>query len=67
MGGTFEIGQAKGQLQSDFDPGAMAVAVRATIAVVPHRLVLDPGFDIDKYAGEVAAIFDRATRAKETR
>jgi hypothetical protein len=40
----------------------MAVAIRATIDVVPHRLVLDPDFDVDKYAREIAAIFDLATR-----
>jgi len=59
--------QASGEVRSDFDPGAMAVAIRATIDVVPHRLVLDPDFDIDKYASEIAAIFDPATRAKDMR
>ena len=54
--------QAAGELRSDFDPGVMAVAVRATIDVVPHRLVRDPGFDIENYAREIAAIFDLATR-----
>ena len=58
--------QAEGELRSDFDPGVMAVAVRATIDVVPHRLVRDPGFDIENYAREIAAIFDLATRAKDT-
>jgi AcrR family transcriptional regulator len=58
--------QAGGELRSDFDPGVMAVAIRATIDVVPHRLVLDPDFDIDKYASEIANIFDLATRAKDT-
>jgi AcrR family transcriptional regulator len=58
--------QAGGELRSDFDPGVMAVAIRATIDVVPHRLVLDPDFDIDKYANEIATIFDMATRAKDT-
>ena len=55
--------QAGGELRSDFDAGAMAVAIRATIDVVPHRLVLDPDFDIDTYADEVATVFDLATRA----
>lgn len=59
--------QAGGELRSDFDPGAMAVAIRAAIDVVPHRLVLDPEFDIDKYAGEIAIIFDLATRIEDTR
>jgi AcrR family transcriptional regulator len=54
--------QAEGELRSDFDPGVMAVAIRATIDVVPHRLVRDPDFDIENYAREIAAIFDLATR-----
>jgi AcrR family transcriptional regulator len=58
--------QAAGELRSDFDPGVMAMAIRATIDVVPHRLVLDPDFDIDKYASEIATVFDLATRAKAT-
>jgi AcrR family transcriptional regulator len=58
--------QAEGELRSDFDPGLMAVAIRATIDVVPHRLVLDPDFDIGKYASEIATVFDLATRAKDT-
>ena len=57
--------QAEGELRSDFDPGAMAVAVRATIDVVPHRLVRDPGFDIENYAREIANVFDLATRATD--
>jgi AcrR family transcriptional regulator len=58
--------QARGDLRRDFDPGLMAVAIRATIDVVPHRLVLDPDFDIEKYAHEIANIFDLATRAEDT-
>jgi AcrR family transcriptional regulator len=58
--------QAEGELRSDFDPGLMAVAIRATIDVVPHRLVLDRDFDIDKYASEIATVFDLATRANDT-
>jgi hypothetical protein len=40
----------------------MAVAIRATIDVVPHRLVRNADFDIAKYAAEIANIFDLATR-----
>ena len=58
--------QAGGELRSDFDPGVIAVAIRATIDVVPHRLVLDPDFDIDKYTSEVTNIFDLATRVPDT-
>ena len=54
--------QAARGLRSDFDPALMAVAVRATIDVVPHRLVREPSFDIEKYAREIATIFDLATR-----
>ena len=58
--------QAGGELRSDFNPRVMAMAIRATIDVVPHRLVLDADFDIDKYASEIANVFDLATRAKDT-
>ncbi|MGA2531348.1 MAG: TetR/AcrR family transcriptional regulator [Acidimicrobiales bacterium] len=58
--------QAQGELRREFDPSAMAVAIRATIDVVPHRLVLDPDFEIDKYAKEIVNIFDRATRSGDT-
>ena len=58
--------QAAGELRTDFDPGVMAVAIRATIDVVPHRLVLDPDFEIGKYGNEIANIFDRATRSDDT-
>ncbi len=54
--------QGAGQLRRDFDPGVMAVAIRAAIDVVPHRLIGDPHFDIEHYASELAAIFDLATR-----
>ncbi len=54
--------QAEGKLRSDFDPGVMAVAIRAAIDSVPYRLVLDPGLDIEYYAREIATIFDLATR-----
>jgi len=54
--------QAEGELRNDFDPAVMALAIRATIDVVPHRLVRDPDFDIENYAREIAAIFDLATR-----
>jgi AcrR family transcriptional regulator len=56
--------QAQGELRSGFDPGVMAVAIRAAIDVVPHRLVVNPDFDIENYAREIAALFDLATRVK---
>ena len=52
--------QAAGELRTDFDPYAMAIAIRAVIDTVPGRLA-DPAFDIDQYAREAVTIFDRAT------
>jgi len=54
--------QAEGKLRGDFDPGVMAVAIRAAIDSVPYRLVLDPDLDVNHYAREIATIFDLATR-----
>ena len=54
--------QTAGQLRPDFDPYVVAVAIRAAVDTVPSRLALDPEFDIDHYASEIAAIFDLATR-----
>ena len=53
--------QAAGDLRADFDPNAMAIAIRAVIDAAPGRLA-DPAFDIDQYAREAITIFDRATR-----
>lgn len=52
--------QAAGDLRNDFDPNAMAIAIRAVIDAAPGRLA-DPAFDIDQYAREAVTIFDRAT------
>jgi AcrR family transcriptional regulator len=53
--------QSAGDLRTDFDPTAMAIAIRAVIDAAPGRLT-DPAFDIDRYACEAVTIFDRATR-----
>ena len=58
--------QTAGQLRPDFDPYAIAIAIRAAIDTVPSRLALDPEFDIDNYSREIITIFDRATRAQDT-
>ena len=57
--------QNEGLLRSNFDPGVMAVAIRAAIDSVPHRLIRDPDLDIDHYAHEIATIFDLATRVAD--
>ena len=55
--------QAAGQFRPDFDPHVMAIAVRAAIEAASSRLAMDPAFDIDNYAREIATVFDLATRA----
>ena len=52
--------QAAGDFRADFDPNAMAIAIRAVIDAAPGRLA-DPAFDIDQYAREAVTIFHRAT------
>ncbi len=54
--------QAAGVLRPDFDPRVMAIAIRAAIDAVPPLLSLDPEFDIDNYAKEIANVFELATR-----
>jgi len=56
--------QAAGDFRADFDPNAMAIAIRAVIDAAPGRLA-DPAFDIDQYAREAVTIFHRATRLTE--
>jgi len=53
--------QAAGDFRPDFDPTAMAIAIRAVIDAAPSRLA-DPKFDIDKYAHEAVTVFQLATR-----
>jgi AcrR family transcriptional regulator len=54
--------QAAGELRADFDPSIMAIAIRAAIDAVPPLLSIDPEFDIDSYAKEIANVFELATR-----
>jgi TetR/AcrR family transcriptional regulator, fatty acid metabolism regulator protein len=56
--------QAAGQFRPDFDPHVMAIAIRAAIEAASPRLALDPEFDIDNYANEIATVFDLATRVQ---
>jgi len=52
--------QATGDLRTDFDPHAMAIAIRAVIDAAAARLT-DPAFDIERYTREAVTIFNRAT------
>jgi TetR/AcrR family transcriptional regulator, fatty acid metabolism regulator protein len=56
--------QTAGQFRPDFDPHVMAIAIRAAIEAASPRLALDPEFDIDNYANEIATVFDLATRVQ---
>jgi AcrR family transcriptional regulator len=56
--------QAAGDFRPDFDPNAMATAIRAVIDVAPSRLT-DSAFDIDNYAHEAVTVFQLATGATE--
>jgi AcrR family transcriptional regulator len=53
--------QAAGQLRAEFDPRAMAIAVRAAIDAAGSRLT-ETNLDLDDYAKEIANLFDLATR-----
>ena len=57
--------QKAGELRSDFDPRAVAIAIRAAIDAAPARLSADPQFDIDAYAQNIIQVFDLATRTTE--
>jgi TetR/AcrR family transcriptional regulator, fatty acid metabolism regulator protein len=56
--------QTVGQFRPDFDAHAMAIAIRAAIEAASPRLALDPEFDVDNYASEIATIFELATRVE---
>ena len=58
--------QKAGELRSDFDPRAVAIAIRAAIDAAPARLsAADPQFDIDAYAQSIIQVFDLATRTTD--
>ncbi len=59
--------QAIGEFRADFDPHVMALAIRGAIDQVPQRMARYPDLDIDHYARELAASFDRATRGEPER
>jgi len=54
--------QTLGQFRPDFDPHAMAMAIRGAIDQVPPQLTRHPDLDIDGYARELVTLFERATR-----
>lgn len=54
-------GQRRGEFR-DFDPHAMAVAVRQAIDGAVLEVARDPEFDLPAYGRELTELFDRATR-----
>jgi AcrR family transcriptional regulator len=56
--------QTAGQFRPGFDPHVMAITIRAAIEAASPLLALDPEFDIDSYASEIATVFDLATRVE---
>jgi TetR/AcrR family fatty acid metabolism transcriptional regulator len=59
--------QATGEFRPDFDPLVMAVAIRGAIDQVPQRMARYPDLDVDRYARELADLFDLATRREPGR
>jgi AcrR family transcriptional regulator len=59
--------QAAGDFRADFDPQVMALAIRGAIDQVPPRLARYPDLDVDRYARELATLFDLATRPQPER
>jgi hypothetical protein len=53
--------QEASKFRADFDPRAMAIAIRSGIDAVPGRLRFDPQFDMDGYTREIANAFELAT------
>jgi AcrR family transcriptional regulator len=58
--------QKPGEFRVDFDPRVMAEAIRAAIDALPRALVRDPLLDVHHRAGELATLFDLATRDART-
>ncbi len=58
--------QGTGEFRAGFDPHVMAMAIRAAINAVPAQLARDPALDIDHHAREIADMFHRATRPRES-
>jgi AcrR family transcriptional regulator len=55
-------GQAAGVFRA-FDPTVMATLVQRSVDGLPFLLERQPGLDLAAFAGEVATVFDLATRA----
>jgi TetR/AcrR family fatty acid metabolism transcriptional regulator len=54
-------GQREGEF-GEFSPRVMAITIRRAIDAIAPQLINDPRLDLESYAHELAAIFDRAAR-----
>jgi TetR/AcrR family transcriptional regulator, fatty acid metabolism regulator protein len=57
-----KLGQASGHLRA-FDTRVMAVSMKSALDALAGQLVADPRLDLEAYAAELVALFERATRA----
>jgi AcrR family transcriptional regulator len=60
-----EWGQRTGEFRP-FSADVMATSIVEALDIIPRKRAADPGLDLEAYAGELAALFDRATRADST-
>lgn len=58
---VLRLGQRTGRLGS-FDPDVMAAVMKAALDDVLNQYADNPELDLDAYGGELAAMFERATR-----
>ncbi len=57
-----QAGQASGEFRP-FDVPIMVTTIIEALDVIPPQVAANPAFDFDRYASELAALFDRATRS----
>ena len=60
--GFFRWGQEEGEFRA-FSPSVMALVIRNAIDLAAGKIAAEASFEVDAYAQELVALFDRATRA----
>lgn len=58
------MGQASGEFR-DFDPRAMAIALRGAIDKVLGQIANHPTLDLAHHIHQIVTLFDHATKAEE--
>jgi AcrR family transcriptional regulator len=64
VGDILRDGQRTGEFR-DFDPAIMAITIRHALNGLLDEWDADPGLDLEVYRGELADLFDAATRARD--